>query len=77
MPITPFLDGDGSAFDPETKRIMGVAFEQVRVALGLADRGDLANEVVAKRIIVLAKAGERNPDLLCEAVLKEFREQHL
>jgi hypothetical protein len=75
MPITPFLDGDGSAFDPETKRIMGVAFEQVRVALGLADRGDLANEVVAKRIIVLAKAGERNPDLLCEAVLKEFREQ--
>jgi hypothetical protein len=77
MPITPFLDGDGSAFDPETKRIMGVAFEQVRVALGLADRGDLANEVVAKRIIVLAKAGERNPDLLCEAVLKEFREQRL
>jgi hypothetical protein len=77
MPITPFLDGDGSAFDPETKRIMGVAFEQVRVALGLVDRGDLANEVVAKRIIVLAKAGERNPDLLCEAVLKEFREQHL
>jgi hypothetical protein len=45
VPITPFLDGDGSEFDPETRRIMGVAFEQVRVALGLADRGDLANEL--------------------------------
>jgi len=39
---------------------MGVAFEMARVALGLADRGDLANEILAKRIIELAKAGERN-----------------
>jgi hypothetical protein len=48
-----------------------------RVALGLADRGDLANEIIAQRIIELAKAGERNPDLLCEGVLKEFRERRL
>jgi hypothetical protein len=48
-----------------------------RVALRLADRGDLANEIIAKRIIALAKAGERNPDLLCEDVLKEFRDQRL
>jgi hypothetical protein len=27
MSITPFLGGDGSAFDSETKRVMGVAFE--------------------------------------------------
>jgi hypothetical protein len=56
---------------------MGVAFEMTRVALGLADRGDLANEIIAKRIIALAKAGGRNPDLLCEGVLKEFRDQRL
>jgi len=56
---------------------MGVAFEMARVALGLADRDDLANEILAKRIIELAKAGERNPDLLCEGVVKEFREQRL
>jgi hypothetical protein len=49
----------------------------VRVALGLADRGDLANEILAKRIIELAKTGERNPDLLREGVLKEFRAQRL
>ena len=75
MPISQFLGN--SQFDPETRRIMGLAFEMTRLALGLADRGDLANEVIAKRIIELAKTGELNPDLLCEAVLKEFREQRL
>ncbi len=72
MPITPFLGG--ATFDPETKRVMGVAFEMVCAALHLLDRGDLAKESIAKRIIELAKTGERNPDLLCEGVLKEFRE---
>jgi len=43
---------------------MGVAFKMARIAL--ADRGDLANEIIAKRIIELAKAGERNPHPLCE-----------
>jgi hypothetical protein len=41
MPITPYLDGH--KFDPETMRVMGVAFKMTRVALGLADRGGLAN----------------------------------
>ena len=72
----PILDGNIS-FDPEATRVMGVAFEMARVALRLADRGDLADEIIAKRIIELAKAGERNPDVLCEGVLKEFRERRL
>jgi hypothetical protein len=60
-------------FDSETTRVMGVAFEMVRVALGLADRGYIPDEVVAQGIIELAKAGERNPDILCELALKKFR----
>ena len=68
MSITPFLDGH--KFDPETKRVMGVAFEMARVALRLADRGDLANEIIANRIIDLAKAGERDANVLCEGALK-------
>ena len=72
MPISQFLGN--SKFDPETRRIMGLAFEMTRLALGLADRGDIANELIAKRIIELAKAGERNPDLLCEGALKKLRE---
>lgn len=73
MPITPFLDKE--AFDPETKRIMGLAFETACIALGVADRGDRANEPIADSIIELAKAGERNPDVLCERALARLRGQ--
>ena len=69
MPIRPFLSGQ--IFDPETTRIMGVAFEIACTAFRLADRGP-AEAIVAQRIIELASAGERNPDLLCEKVLFEF-----
>ena len=75
MPSSPFLDDAGT--DPEVRRVVGVAFEMARVALGLAERPAITNEVIARRIIELAKAGERNPDLLCEGVLKEFRERPL
>jgi hypothetical protein len=75
MPIAQFLDN--SNFDPETRRVVAVAFEMAHVALGLAARSDFADKMIAKRIIELAKTGELNPDLLCEAVLKEFREQRL
>ena len=44
MPITPYLNG--MSFNPETKRVMGVAFEMVCAALRLSDRGDLANEIM-------------------------------
>ena len=72
MPIAEFLDGYKS--DPETKRVMGVAFEMTRAALRLVDRDDLTIAIIAKKIIELAKAGERNPDLLCERALKDLRE---
>ena len=54
---------------------MCLAFEMTRLALGLADRGDIANELIAKKIIELAKAGERNLDLLCESAVKEYGER--
>ena len=71
MPIRPHLDGH--KFDPETIRVMGLAFEMALVALQRADRGDLANEIIAQKIMELAKAGERDPERLCEGVLQEFR----
>jgi hypothetical protein len=71
MPIRPHLDGQ--KFDSETIRVMGLAFEMTLVALRLADRGDLANDVLARKIVDLAKAGERDPERLCEGVLHEFR----
>jgi hypothetical protein len=71
MPLTIYLDCYKP--DPETKRVMGVAFELARVALRLADRDDPAIAILAKRIIALAKEGERNPDLLCERALRDLR----
>jgi hypothetical protein len=68
--ITPFLNGQ--RFDPETTRIMAVAFEIARIALRLTDGDTFAEVRIAERIIELAKAGERNPDILCECVLYEF-----
>ena len=68
MPISQFIDGH--RFDPETKRVIGVAFEIARAAARLAGRTDLTDEAIAARIIELANAGERDPDVLCEAALK-------
>jgi hypothetical protein len=70
LPIMPYLDD--LDVDPETKRVLGVALEMTRVSLGLAD--DFANGIIAKRIVELAKAGERNPDLLCEGAIEQLRE---
>jgi len=69
MAIAPYLDDFD--VDPEIKRVLEVALEMTRAALGLAD--DFANGIIAKRIIELAKAGERHPDLLCEGALKSLR----
>ena len=69
MPITPYLDG--FIVDAETNRVLGVALEMTRVALGVSD--ELVNGVIAKQIIELAKTGERNPDVLFEGALDKLR----
>ena len=70
MSITPHLDEFDA--DPETKRVLAVALEMTRVSLGLTD--DLADGIIAKQIVEVAKNGERNPDLLCDAALKKLYE---
>ena len=69
MSITPYL-GDFDA-SPETKRVLGVALEMTRVSLGLGD--NFADGIIARRIVQLAKAGERNPDLLREGAMEKLR----
>ena len=65
MPIRPFLDDQN--FDPETTRLMGIAFETVRAAIKRPD--DLTDEMIARKIIDLAKAGERDVEALGKAAL--------
>jgi hypothetical protein len=71
MPIIPFLDGEH--FDPETKRVLGVALEMVCIALRTGDCDDDIKQAIATKLLALAKAGERNPDILCEEALKDIR----
>ena len=65
MAIRPFLNGE--TFDPETTRLVGVAFETARAALNRP--AELSDEMIARTIIERAKAGERNVEVLCEAAL--------
>jgi len=69
MSITPYLyDFDVNA---ETKRVLSAALEMTRGSLGLAD--NFADGLIAKRIVELAKDGERNPGLLCEGAIEKLR----
>jgi hypothetical protein len=69
MPIRAYLDGH--RFDAETVRLMGIAFEMALVVLERTD-GTVSptRDAVAKKIIDLAKAGERQPGRLCDAALQ-------
>jgi hypothetical protein len=70
-PCPSFLNGE--RFDPETTRILGVALEMICIALRTGDCNDDVKQAIARKIIDLAKAGERNPDLLCEQALNDIR----
>jgi hypothetical protein len=48
-------------------------FEMVCIALRTGDCDDGVNQAIATKLIALAKTGERNPDILCEEVLKDIR----
>jgi uncharacterized Fe-S cluster-containing MiaB family protein len=66
----PFLNG--RQFDPEALRILGLAFEQVCIALQVETSDDDVRQAIANKVIEFAKA-EGRPDLLCERVLEDIR----
>jgi hypothetical protein len=73
MLIRAFLDRH-STFDREHIQSMSTAFAGALTALGLNDRHDDLKIIVAKTIIELAKAGERDPELLKLETLKALRQ---
>jgi hypothetical protein len=58
-----------TAFDPETVKTLCDAYDKARKSLHDTGQPHLVNEIIADRIIALAKAGERDPDKLCEGAL--------
>jgi hypothetical protein len=71
VPIIDFI----SAFrpDPETRRLMGLAYELTLATLRRSDRNDPVVQMIAERIIELAQTGERNPETLCQYALDGLR----
>jgi hypothetical protein len=69
MPIRPYLDGDGK-FGPTDIQAMSMALEDVCKALNVIGE-TRAREVIATRIIELARRGERSPTKLRDRVLQE------
>jgi hypothetical protein len=70
--ILPFL-GDQSVFEPEATNAMTEAFAKVCQDLKLNDADAGVRDAIAVRIIELAQLGERDPEWICERVLREVR----
>jgi hypothetical protein len=68
MPIRQYLDGE--RFDPETTRLLGIAFEFTVQTLHNWGAGDPPREAIAAAIIGHAKAGERDPGRLCDLAVE-------
>ena len=67
----PFLH-DRLKFDSGAIAAMCIAYEKVRSILGIVDGDDRLNEIIAKKVIELAQAGETDPDQLPEKALIYF-----
>ena len=68
--IIPF-SRDRCAFDPQDVSAMSLAFDEVCKALDLPADAASTREVIAIRIIELAKRGGRSPTFLRDQVLRE------
>ncbi len=56
-------------FDDKTTRLMGDAFDSACVALHDKGQPTIVHEIMARRIIVAVRKGERNPRRLRDAAL--------
>jgi hypothetical protein len=69
MSIHPFLNR--AVFEPDEIQAMSLALDDVCKALKIPGSGNSAREVIAVRIIELARRGEHSPTGLRDRVLNE------
>ena len=58
-----------TAFDPETVKVLCDAYDKARASMHDAGQPQIVHEVIAQRIIAMAKQGERDPKRLSAAAL--------
>lgn len=69
MPIFRLVE---NAFEPERVAVIASAYEGCLKAIGLVDRTDPFTEVVAKKIVEIARQGETDPHRMCERAMAEL-----
>jgi len=74
-PIRSLLVEEKTFFSPEDITALATAFEDTLHTLRLADRNDPIVLMVAKKIIELARQGERNPERLRALVISQFEKR--
>jgi hypothetical protein len=57
-------------FEPEDVRLLAVVYEDVTKMLGVTDPNAPIRELIARKLIELAKAGERDAESLKELTLE-------
>jgi hypothetical protein len=73
MAATILLFSQDAAFGPETVASMGEALDRACAAAAALGQPDIHRAIIAKRIVELAKAGEQNPQILCDRALQNLR----
>jgi hypothetical protein len=61
-----------ASFGPDETASMSEAYETALKRLGLIDRTDPVTELVAAKIIEIARGGERSAIRICDQALKEL-----
>jgi hypothetical protein len=67
----PF-SGYGSTFTPQDLQVMTEALAEAMRRLASMKRTDVTPDLVARKIVALAKQGERDPVKLCDAAVKSL-----
>lgn len=72
--VQPSDSPSDTALDPKTVELVMVAYELVSRSLhdNTSRRPEVVKQVIAKRILQRAKAGEREPVALAQGVLRVF-----
>ena len=70
--IIEFINETGSVLDEHATKAIGEAFEAACRDLDETEQPSVVYEAVARRIIELAKSGERDPNKLRDRALTAF-----
>jgi hypothetical protein len=61
-------------FEPDDVRLLATVYEKVLGTVGVVDRKDPRAELIAKKVVQLAQAGERDPECLKDLAIEELQQ---